>query len=1649
MSSTLSLLVPMNVTALCVSQRDQSSGLKFGKIAAEFQNLATKPYLGSSVLPKPFEEESVPPGIHLHWALPDALTRSDPSDANGFRQAPNRFLVVRFAAGETSVELEKKAWIVESDYLWKDEEKSVRERDPRNALSRAVPREYTVGERTTSVETNFFAYQGRVRPLSDAWRDSQSSLQHRFTALGYGTEAYAAAYPHCRNVFGFFDPLFDPVNAPDGLGPQHRYLSYLVIGWYSDLGWDPISLVRNGKCFKKIFSDAINNPEKMAGGVNREDLKKEAVAEALKADYRWSYQWRRRGPGQAKGPVQQTLFVGQLTALKWIPNDSYPTPNNDAVAVALGTTTAEALSALLASTKGPDNAAVETLLNDIQFDLLREYATAAGQASRSDALHQRDFAPVPAGHEGGKSPSLFVAGDIKDVPSLLTKLQNDPNQATRPVSEFVWTTINPVMKQELSNPNSTSQLKESVSLQALNTILEGTSIYDPTRFAGVTLRPETQLLIPQSPTGERLIRLNRLLLEDTYPQEIGAAQSGRGRIWIIKRTGSAEHGEQLPAARTGELADAARAMGLALPEDLGTALNALNLSQAVYDELAAAVATRRGQVFADWTRYLPSKDDATWRYIDKEIAALDHLVQEREAKEKARDRARAALTGLLQLPQHTRTPRNGLVPPAYEYELDSVIAPRYYQPNDPVILLSGVEPSNRYGGDGRFDPDKQGNLICRSSDEITTAGELANIAQDKRAVLNRFCARADWAGIITAALPRPEDLISLCVEACLLNPWMGRFIGSADLEQHQNDYIARGNTANFKGVAPSRVGFRQYAQPWIPLILQWETTFSPFQPLGGANQTQTPYPVMWGLQNFKLSHSNPEIEYTGANPGFSGPGLTTYQGTVTLTHNVQVTLTQQIDNYLKRHPLLPDRDAPAVQQMKRTLEEMSRGPFKMMAQSMEGFHRQLLMREQTLQMRVVAPPPPGIAQDPALKAKYLEGLRFASKVSNAVLGEKDASWLEGRSHYNPLRAGILKVTRLRVLDAFGQIRDVIDPSRQSGVIQPGAVILSSRLNKAPKEWNEPGAAVLPLRIAQPARLSFRYRSASKATSGLHDGPEAGTILEMNSDPASSPIFGWVLYNRFDHALAVYDEDGRPVGSFNLLGPAWQETPGPNRGVGNPHLLEFLEHLGGPVPKNPNAPNYATFREFLGKLIDTIDDAVAGIEPDSYKQDQGLAVLIGRPLALVLADLRLDLYGTMPGEDALPGLPAIDQSREAFDVVKSDPSYVEKRRPSADFARVRFPVRLGDDAKVHDGLVGYFVKGQDAAATYRTFFSHSAASGGSPNVATPPLTAAERLSLAPADKLPKTVVMLVDPRSAVHASVGILPVKSIALPPVQYADALKRIDATFLVAPVLGGADSVALPVPTEVGHAWSWLTRQADEELFSKSKFSVRKWMTQDLVVSPNSRAAFSAAPLRLSEGWLHLYPVETSSDSAGREKPAPQPTPYDILVKPDVSGGLMLAPESAKLHGARIAVAETDDGKRFIGYWNDPREYVTWKTKLAAGTWNVQLSKRYISDEDDVDAQVAWEMASRDAAFYKERRSMVRSQKRWAEDTESQIEIEVRNAKTATVVASRQAVFPRGQQLLLTSELAIAVAGEYEVRIKLLQGAINLERVDLIPRKQ
>lgn len=85
------------------------------------------------------------------------------------------------------------------------------------------------------------------------------------------------------------------------------------------------------------------------------------------------------------------------------------------------------------------------------------------------------------------------------------------------------------LRRGLSDAAKSSTL--AALLKELNETLAGPSLYERARFAGVVLRPETARLLALDPKGQRLARLNKLLLEDAFPRELArSVETG----WVVK-----------------------------------------------------------------------------------------------------------------------------------------------------------------------------------------------------------------------------------------------------------------------------------------------------------------------------------------------------------------------------------------------------------------------------------------------------------------------------------------------------------------------------------------------------------------------------------------------------------------------------------------------------------------------------------------------------------------------------------------------------------------------------------------------------------------------------------------------------------------------------------------------------------------------------------------------------------------------------------------------------------------------------------------------------------------------------------------------------------------------------------------------------------
>jgi hypothetical protein len=113
----------------------------------------------------------------------------------------------------------------------------------------------------------------------------------------------------------------------------------------------------------------------------------------------------------------------------------------------------------------------------------------------------------------------FSLLDIKDIASFASKLK----QPSDSVSSYLKGKLSAATRQALANyqgPGSNPVLLQTNLVNDLNIIIRNETVFDVQRFAGVTLRLGTQELLAQHPQGDDLIRLNRLLLEDAYPQEM-------------------------------------------------------------------------------------------------------------------------------------------------------------------------------------------------------------------------------------------------------------------------------------------------------------------------------------------------------------------------------------------------------------------------------------------------------------------------------------------------------------------------------------------------------------------------------------------------------------------------------------------------------------------------------------------------------------------------------------------------------------------------------------------------------------------------------------------------------------------------------------------------------------------------------------------------------------------------------------------------------------------------------------------------------------------------------------------------------------------------------------------------------------------------
>ena len=120
------------------------------------------------------------------------------------------------------------------------------------------------------------------------------------------------------------------------------------------------------------------------------------------------------------------------------------------------------------------------------------------------------------------TPAL-TAADIQDPAALAGKLKSGSDG----VSKFIWSQLSPNTQQVVTDfaaGQPAGPVKQALA-DDINTLMASQQLYDPKRFAGITVPPNVIKLITPDLRDAQRLQVNRILLQDAYPAAIARRSS--------------------------------------------------------------------------------------------------------------------------------------------------------------------------------------------------------------------------------------------------------------------------------------------------------------------------------------------------------------------------------------------------------------------------------------------------------------------------------------------------------------------------------------------------------------------------------------------------------------------------------------------------------------------------------------------------------------------------------------------------------------------------------------------------------------------------------------------------------------------------------------------------------------------------------------------------------------------------------------------------------------------------------------------------------------------------------------------------------------------------------------------------------------------
>lgn len=657
---------------------------------------------------------------------------------------------------------------------------------------------------------------------------------------------------------------------------------------------------------------------------------------------------------------------------------------------------------------------------------------------------------------------------------------------------------------------------------------------------------------------------------------------------------------------------------------------------------------------------------------------------------------------------------------ALQLPLQQEAVDSFYSPADPVVLIAQLAPQD-------FPGALEGALLpCRTEGQLISALRLSDIPLFHSLPEGMELLPSDMALSIT--LPphldaRLQQGIRACVEegvflanSCsfYLAGLACRKAGITPGEEELSLLAARiadlqsKRDQHFQGIQPDSCGLNSYHASWSPLIVEWEICYYPDMEL------LCPGP---SLKNWTMTQG--DHTFCGDQKKICNPDNGYYiQGRFFISDTASKRLKDTVQK-------LPGSDL---------LYEGAR-EMQYLSQALSGFNSQLLMRDASVAMDF-------FSRDPQEK-KLLEQIR---QLLPSELAERPVF----DELFSPVRAGFLRLHKLRLIDRMGYYQDIDRPSVYAGegMLPPG-------------ENNPVSCVMLPPRLPQPLMLSAFLADASRKEP-----------TESLAVPEASPVCGYLAANYLNQSIMVYTASGVHSCSICLTqtgasirmenAPLLPRTPVPPSDL-DPQMAAFLQGL---LAKGPDA-----LRDLL-RLIDQMQIQVRLGDHAHHIMDY-----FGCPIAVVRASLQFTFYGTPEGYRHNPDGGEMDRTH------------------GTDISGLSLPVQVGQPDNPLDGVYGFF-EDED----YQCFHSYPEEHFDSGYI-----VFSDRISLSLKPRTPpKSITLLMDPYSEANLVTGVLPVKTLCIPQKLVAQGLEELSVSYSSAPVLCGDTLREIPVPHTNSMEFFW-----------------------------------------------------------------------------------------------------------------------------------------------------------------------------------------------------------------------------------------------------